>query len=254
MVLFGAPVGRPDDARRAVTCAVEMQIAMDEINVDNSARNLPPLYMGAGINTGHVMVGTLGSTLYSEYTVIGDEVNIASRIEAFSLRGQVLISETTFERCQGFVATGEPMDVHVKGKNKLVRLREVLAIPALKLEVPRQDVRKSPRVETKIPFAYQLVADKIIVPPVRNGVVLDLSYEGMLAQVESGLTQHADIHVELDLTLMGSTIHKLYAKVRSLRTDESRHFAGIEFTSVSPQGEKDIRHLVQLLIQGSPMK
>lgn len=254
MVLFGMPLNSHDDARRAVTCAVQMQIAMDQLNRDNAAKGLPPVFMGAGINTGNVMVGTLGSTLYSEYTVIGDEVNIASRIEAFSLRGQVLISEATFDRCQGFVSTGEPMDVHVKGKSKLVRLREVFAIPSLNLEVPQQDVRKSPRVEARIPFTYKLVADKIVVPPARNGVVLDISYEGMLTEVDSGLTLHEDLYIELDLSMIKSSTHGLYAKVRSIRSDGLRQFAGIEFTSISPQCKHDIGHLVQLLIQGSSKK
>jgi adenylate cyclase len=254
MVLFGAPQCAADDARRAVTCAVQMQVAMEDINRHHAAKDLPPLFMGAGINTGQVMAGMLGSTLHSEYTVIGNEVNLASRIEAFSLRGQVLISETTFERCAGFVATSEPMDVHVKGKAQPVRLREVIGIPALDLEIPRQDVRKSPRVVARIAFTYQSIMDKIIMPQRHQGVVLDLSYEGILAEVEAGLTLFEDIRLGLDLSLISGRSHDIYGKVRSLRTDQERHFAGIEFTSVSPQGVQDIRHLVQLLIQGSPMK
>lgn len=254
MVLFGAPRCHVHDARHAVTCAVQMQIAMDEINRANASLKLPPVYMGAGINTGQVMAGTLGSTLYSEYTVIGDEVNIASRIEAFSLRGQVLISEVTFERCQGFVTASEPMDVHVKGKARLVRLREVLAIPSMNLVVPRKDVRKSPRVETRLPFTCKRVIDKIVVPPAHAGLVLDISYEGILAQIDSELTLHEDIHLDLDLSLIGSRTHGIYARVLSLRHDGPRRFVGIGFTSVSPEGEHDIRHLVQLLIQGSSLK
>jgi adenylate cyclase len=254
MVLFGAPQCATDDARRAVTCAVQMQLAMEDINRHHATIDLPPLFMGAGINTGQVMAGMLGSTLHSEYTVIGNEVNLASRIEAFSLRGQVLISETTFERCDGFVTTGEPMDVHVKGKSQPVRLREVIAIPSLDLEIPRQDVRKSPRVAARIAFTYQSIMDKIIMPSRQQGIVLDLSYEGILAEVEPGLSIFEDIRLGLDLSLVSGRSHDIYGKVRSLRTDQERHFAGIEFTSVSPQGAQDIRHLVQLLIQGSPMK
>jgi adenylate cyclase len=254
MVLFGAPQSNADDARRAVTCAVQMQLAMEDINRHHAAKDLPPLFMGAGINTGQVMAGMLGSTLHSEYTVIGNEVNLASRIEAFSLRGQVLISETTFERCDGFVTTSEPMDVHVKGKAQPVRLREVSGIPALDLEIPRQDVRKSPRVAARIAFTYQSIMDKIIMPSRQQGIVLDLSYEGILAEVEPGLALFEDIRLGLDLSLVSGRSHDIYGKVRSLRTDQERHFAGIEFTSVSPQCAQDIRHLVQLLIQGSPMK
>ena len=91
MVLFGAPVGRQNDVRRALACAVEMQIAMVALNLEQTRKGLPELFMGIGINTGKVLAGMLGSEQYSEYTVIGEEVNLAARIEAFSLRGQVLI-------------------------------------------------------------------------------------------------------------------------------------------------------------------
>lgn len=254
MVLFGAPLGSPDDARRAVTCAVQMQLAMEGINHEHAAMGLPPLYMGAGLNTGDVMVGRLGSALHSEYTVIGNEVNIASRIEAFSLRGQVLVSETTYERCAGYVTAGQPMDVHVKGKSQPVRLREAFGIPALGLEIPRQDVRKSPRVQAQIAFTYQPIVDKIVMPPLRRGIMLDLSYEGVLAEVEPGLECYADLRLVLDMSMVGSHSHDIYAKVRTVRTEQGRHYAGIEFTSISPEGAHDIRHLVQLLIQGSPLK
>ncbi|WP_217994951.1 adenylate/guanylate cyclase domain-containing protein [Methylogaea oryzae] len=81
MVLFGAPVSRADDVQRAIVCAVEMQQAMSALNLVHRDEGLPELYMGIGINTGDVLAGTLGSEHYSEYTVIGDEVNLASRIE-----------------------------------------------------------------------------------------------------------------------------------------------------------------------------
>jgi adenylate cyclase len=254
MVVFGAPHRKPDDARRAVTCAVQMQIAIVELNRDQASKGLPPLFMGAGINTGNVIAGLLGSELHSEYTVIGDEVNLASRIEAFSLRGQVLISESTFEHCRDFVTTGAPMDVHVKGKSNLVRLREVLGIPSLGLQIPRQEVRDSPRVEVRIPFTYQSVVDKIVMPSQRTGVVLDIGYHGIFAEVEPGLAQHADVVLGLDLSLIGSRADHVYAKVRSTRSNRGRDFASMEFTSINEQSAADIRHFVQLLVQGSPTK
>jgi len=254
MVVFGAPQRGADDARRAVTCAVQMQIAMVELNRDQASKGLPPLFMGAGINTGHVIAGLLGSQLHSEYTVIGDEVNLASRIEAFSLRGQVLISESTFDRCRDFVGAGAPMDVHVKGKSAPVRLREVIAIPSLGLQVPRQEVRYSPRVQVRIPFTYQMVVDKIVMRSQHAGVVLDVGYSGILAEVEPGLTEHAEILLELNLSLIGSRADNVYAKVRSTRSDRGSNLASMEFTSISERSAADIRRFVQLLIQGSPTK
>lgn len=254
MVLFGAIRSHPDDPRRAVTCAIQMQNAMDEINRDLAAQGLPALYMGAGVNTGRVMVGLLGSSLHSEFTVIGDEVNLASRIESFSLRGQVLVSEATYERCKGFVQASGPMDVHVKGKSKLVRLREVVAIPSLGLQNLRQEVRRGPRVVLRMPFSYQVVQGKIVLPQVHRGLVLDLGYQGIHAEVEVGLEQHTDIMLVLDMSLIGKTSGEVYGKVRSVRKHMGASFAGIEFTTLSEQAERDIQLFVQLLIQGSPTK
>jgi adenylate cyclase len=251
MVLFGAPVTRDDDVRNALACAVEMQLAMDQLNEDHKERGMPEFYMGIGINTGTVMAGLLGSELYSEYTVIGDQVNLASRIEAFSLRGQVLISEATFERCRGFVDAAEPMEVRVKGKDQPVTLREVLAIPSLGKEVPRQEIRRSPRVEVKIPFTYQLIENKIIMPQVHRGTLLDISYHGVLAELEEQLPAYSDIKLDLDMSLIGYHAADVYAKVLKTKPEGDRHVAGIEFTSVSVQSNLNIKHFVQLLIQGS---
>src|ERR687887_377223 len=113
MAHFGeAPSGK-DPALRAVACALELQVAMDALNANHKESGLPELYLGIGINTGPVLLGTLGSERYQAHTVIGEQVNLAARIEAFSLRGQVLLSESTHGRCNGFVTTGEPFSVHV---------------------------------------------------------------------------------------------------------------------------------------------
>jgi adenylate cyclase len=254
MVLFGAPVSHHDDVQRALACAVEMQLAMEEINQDNKRRGMPELFMGIGINTGTVMAGLLGSELYSEYTVIGDEVNLASRIEAFSLRGQILISRNTYERCGDFVSTAEPMDVHVKGKSEPVSLREVLAIPSLNLQVPRQEIRRSPRIEVRLPFSYQLVKSKIVVPQVHQGVIRDISYHGVLAEVGEEIESLSEIKLGLDLSLVGYRATDIYAKVLKCKAHDGRHLAAVEFTSVSVQSNMNIQQFIHLLIQGSDIK
>ena len=251
MVLFDASSSRKDVVRHAVVCAVDMQIAMDETNKYHRQGGMPELYMGVGINTGTVMAGLVGSNLYSEYTVIGDEVNLASRIEAFSLRGQVLISQSTFDRCRGFLKTGEPMDVYVKGKTSPVSLWEVLAIPSLGKEVPRQEIRNSPRVEVKIPFCYQLVENKIIMPELHQGTIVDIGYHGVLAEVGQQLAPYSEIKLELALSLVGYTASDIYGKILRTRRSEDRHLASTEFTSISVESNFKIKHFVQLLIQGS---
>lgn len=254
LVLFGAPFSRPDDARRAVACAVEMQIAMDELNAYHKKLGLPEFFMGIGINTGMVMAGLLGSDIHAEYTVIGKEVNLTARIEAFSLRGQVLISESTLDRCRGFVITDDPIDVLVKGKPKPVNLYEVLGIPSLGLEPPRKEMRKSPRVEVNIPFTYQLVVNKIVMPQERQGIIRDMSYHGILSELGDALSARSDIKMSLDMSLLGYKAADVYAKVLNCREADGCFQSGMEFTSVSVQSEMNIRRFVQLLVQSRDIR
>ena len=248
MVLFGAPVERPDDVQRALTCAIEMQLAMVELNNQGRPDGMPELFMGIGINTGSVMAGKFGSNFYSEYTVIGDEVNLASRIEAFSLRGQVLISENTFDHCRDFVTVSEAMEVFVKGKSQPVKLRELYAIPSLNLEVPRKEVRRSHRVEVKLPCSLSLIQNKFVMPKIIDATILDIGYHGMLIVIDHPLKTLDDVKLEFDLPLVDIKATDIYAKVVKLKHDGNRSFAGLEFTSVNPETNMKIQLFVQLLV------
>src|SRR6476469_5808100 len=84
LVMFGAPIAREDDARRAIACSITMQLAMDRVNQHNQQMNLASLEMGIGINTGEVLVGNIGSKKRAKYTVMGSPVNLASRIESYT--------------------------------------------------------------------------------------------------------------------------------------------------------------------------
>lgn len=247
MAVFGVPDPDPEDARHAVECAVDMQIAMEDFNRDYRNVGMPELFMGVGINTGAVMAGTLGSRLYSEYTVIGNEVNLASRIEAISLRGQVLMGEKTFERCRDFVEAGEPIELYVKGKAKPVTLRELIGVPSLRKTVPRRELRRSPRAEVAIPFSYRIVDKSLVLPEERRGTILDLSYHGVLAEVAQPEAPHDEMKLSFNLPT-GRAAENLYAKVVSARQQGDRSLCNLEFTSLSAEDSVDIRRSVHMLM------
>jgi adenylate cyclase len=250
MVLFGAIHKRDDDVARALACAVEMQTRMQQLNIEHKARALPELFMGIGVNTGEVMAGVLGSEVYSEYTVIGDEVNLASRIEAFSLRGQVLISESTYDRCCDFVETGDPMNVHVKGKSQTVTVREVLSIPTKGLQVPRQEIRRSHRVEVDLPFIYQVIRAGIVLPERHEGRICDIGYHGLLVELKSPEPPMSELKLAFALPHVSFSAEDLYAKVVNIKSRDGRNFTGLEFTSVPPKVTAKIQLFVQLLVFG----
>ncbi len=250
MATFGTPQPHADDLKRALACAVRMQLAMDEVNRTNQELDLPPLYMGIGINTGKAMVGWLGSKLHAEYTVIGDSVNLASRIESFSLRGQILIGHDTFKQAGIFVKTGIPNDIFVKGKTKPVQVHEVLAIPSLALDVPRREARRSQRVKVRMPFTYQKIENKIVSDQVLQGTIRDISYFGIQAEFDQKIQPLDDIKLSMDLSLIGYHAGDIYGKVVRTSEHKGKHLAAVEFTSITLQNEVNIRQFVQMLIQG----
>ncbi len=102
MVVFGVPDARPEDARNAVTAAVNMQ--REACDIDRRLRDADGLRLrtGIGIATGHVFSGVLGSMRKKEFTSIGTAVNVAARLQAYANAGEVMISEETARRVDGF--------------------------------------------------------------------------------------------------------------------------------------------------------
>ncbi len=125
MAIFGAPLARPDDAGRAVKTAMEMQRALVRLNEAWAARGQPPVRVGVGINTGPVTAGNIGSTKRMDYTVIGDAVNVASRLCSNAAGGQILISESTHAAIGDRMAASRLDPIPLKGKTGLVEVYDI---------------------------------------------------------------------------------------------------------------------------------
>jgi adenylate cyclase len=125
MAVYGAPFPKPDDALRATKTAVEMQRALADLNRNWESRGQPPLRMGVGVNTGPVTAGYIGSSRRMDYTVIGDAVNLASRLCSNAAGGQILVSDSTFGLLNGNVPARRLDPIRVKGKETPVDLHEV---------------------------------------------------------------------------------------------------------------------------------
>ena len=127
MAIFGAPVAHPDDPLQAVQAALAMQAALKELNGKWTAESKRTFKIGVGINTGEAIVGNMGSQQAMGYTVIGDAVNLASRLEGKTkdLNAEILISESTYQAVKNKVEVREHQDITVKGKARAMSVYEV---------------------------------------------------------------------------------------------------------------------------------
>jgi adenylate cyclase len=128
MAFWGAPVETPDHAQLAVKSAMEMAAAIVEINAEHQAKGIPQIGIGIGLNTGMMCVGDMGSDIRKAYTVIGDAVNLGSRLEGLSKAygTDIVVSETT-RQLAGEFAWQELDKVRVKGKEQAVAIFRPIA-------------------------------------------------------------------------------------------------------------------------------
>ena len=250
MALFGAPIAREDNLEAALACAIDMQLAMKDINEQNLALGMAPLYMGIGINTGEVVAGHLGSALHSEYTVIGDQVNLASRVEAHSLRGQILLSDNTYQLARDFIEIGAINEVKVKGKKGAVRMVELLATQRPHyMQAPVREIRNSPRVGVDMPLTFQLLRGKVVLAQAISARLVDISYGGMYIVCPVPIEPFSDIKMALSLGLLSTEMSEIYAKVLRVSAVNQDYECRVEFTSIDTEATLAIKEFVDGIVE-----
>jgi adenylate cyclase len=125
MAIFGAPTATPDDAKNALRTAVAMQKRLETLNRELETEGFNRIAVGIGLHTGEAIIGYIGSEQRSEYTAIGDTVNLASRLESNAEGGQILISEATARASENLFALIGREPLQVRNRTQPVNLYEV---------------------------------------------------------------------------------------------------------------------------------
>jgi adenylate cyclase len=128
MAVFGAPFSSGEDADRAVKTGVDMMRVLVDFNQQRTRRSKSSIDIGIGISTDEVVSGNIGSLQRMDYTVIGDGVNLASRLEGANklYKTNILISEFTFKQLKDIYVSREIDVIRVQGKSKPVAVYEIL--------------------------------------------------------------------------------------------------------------------------------
>jgi len=160
LVLFGAPTASPDDADRAVACAIAMQNALKGVNQQMREWGLNDLEMGIGINTGEVVVGNIGSLKRTKYGVVGNQVNLTYRVESYTVGGQILISEMTRHTLKVPIDIDQEQQVLPKGVAKTITIYSVVGIGAPYNLNIIQEVDELVPLREPIPIQYVPISGK----------------------------------------------------------------------------------------------
>ncbi|WP_437616825.1 adenylate/guanylate cyclase domain-containing protein [Sorangium sp. So ce834] len=233
LALFGAPFATGDDTRRAVACALEMQIAMDAVNEKNSAEGLPTLQMGIALNTGPVVVGNIGSEARTKYGVVGSQVNLTSRIESCTVGRQILIADTTRRAAGAGLLLGQSHALAVKGFSNRVLVHELLG-----LDNPERLYLPERRVEilalsSPLPVVCARLAGKRVEGEPQSAFILGLSPFGAVLRLHPRPAPFTNLQLHPSVALAEQLGGELHAKVIELdpRADD---VVRIHFTSSPP--------------------
>jgi class 3 adenylate cyclase len=231
LALFGAPVARPDDPERAAACAVAMQRAMAGVNDFNRGHGLPEVHMGIAVNTGDVVVGNIGSQTRAKYGVVGTHVNLAGRIEGFTVGGQILVSESTLRRAGGSLVVGDKVTFEAKGFADPVAVYDLRGVGgAHQLHLPARDEARV-ALRPPLPVSVTVLEGKQVGAAAFEATIVAASRESAELQAPGPVAAFANLRLRLG----AGAAAEVYAKVTG--GGEAGRVL-LRFTSVGPEAAR----------------
>jgi adenylate cyclase len=234
LLTFGAPQPMADHAKAAVACSIEMQNKMGEINSANLADGLPELEIGIGLNTAEVVIGNIGSERRSKFGVVGSGVNMTSRIESYSVGGQVLASQSLVDAAGSDLRIDGRRDVLPKGSETPITIYEIGAVSGC-YGLELRDVGEQLQMPTReLVLSYALLAGKQVGSQRGVARVRRLSKKGAEIEAEGPLGEGVDL--KFNLTHVSSQLSRLdfYGKAVHREGGQAARVY-VRFTSLPPE-------------------
>lgn len=234
LVIFGAPQEIPDRAQRAIACAISMQNAMSEVNRRNQEMGLPTLEMGIGLHDTEVIVGNIGSSKRIKYSVVGSGVNLASRIESYTVGGQVLISESVKQEAGEVLRIDGKKTVLPKGAEAPVAIYDVGGIGGSYNLALAEKEPAMVSLARLIPVKYKLIGGKHISQEMGLGRILRLSKRSCEIELKQDVSPLTNITMKLDDVDEELGAKDFYGKVIE-QPVENQYAHLVRFTAIPPE-------------------
>ncbi len=238
LAVFGAPMNSERQTECAIAAAISMQNNMGEVNRFCEKHGYPALEMGIGIHRGEAFIGNVGSEKMMRYNVIGRIVNECSRIENYSVGGQVLVSKEALDGVECPVEVHNHMEILAKGVAKPVHLSEVIGIGGeyqLRIANVEFDVMKP--VEEQVVFNMSPIEDKMVKEDTIPARLLEFSYKRAVVELydfQAELKVYSDVEIFAAGQDGKAVFTGVYAKVVERHLDR----VTLHFTHVSRSFQK----------------
>ena len=234
LIVFGAPKKISDRAQQAVACAISMQNAMGKVNQTIRLAGLPELEMGIGLHDSEVIVGNIGSKKRFKYSVVGSGVNLASRIESYTVGGQILVSENVYRETGDILRIDAQREVLPKGSEVPIRVYEIGGIAGrYNLSLTDKDTELATLTQ-KLPMRYSILKGKHIEGRGLEGFLVKLSKKGAEIVLNEPVEQYSNLKMNLNNVYEELSIKDFYGKVVDLPEKDGYRYL-IRFTAVPPE-------------------
>ena len=234
LVVFGAPQKMLNRAQQAVACAITMQNAMARVNAENRSLGLPELEMGIGLNETEVIVGNIGSSKRSKYSVVGSGVNMTSRIESYTVGGQVLASESVLREVGDVLRIDSEQMIFPKGAQAPLKVYEVGGIAGrYNLALESGDLSLV-TLTRQISINYDVLEEKLSEEKALKGSLMRLSKKSAEIILDGPVESHSNLKMNIRDVDENLASKFFYGKIIGFQ-DGNKKASIISFTSVPPE-------------------
>ncbi len=225
LAIFGAPLSRDDDARRAARCALAMHQALVAVNERGARDGLPMLEMGIALHTGEVVVGNIGSDIRAKYGVVGSNVNLTARIESQSVGGQVLVSEAARAAIGPEARTGRELRFQAKGFQRELVAWELTGLDGeggLSRPAGAGHPMAMRLLEPPLPLQFWQARGKRVDGPPQDGFLVRAGEQAGALRTAIAPPPFAELRILLKAGADDEAPREVWAKVVDTEGDETR--------------------------------
>ncbi len=233
LAVFGTTEGEENHTEEAIAASIMMQNAMEEVQEFCKDQGYPQLEMGIGIHRGDVFIGNVGSETMMRYNVVGRVVNECSRIEGFSVGGQILVSREAIAEVKCPVKRKNVQDIQSKGTQRPLQVVEVLGIEGkYQMMIQNVDVNAMSFVTSRVIFNMFPIEEKIVSEKVCAAELIFISRRRALVRLENK-TEALPMYTDVEIFAVSENGHALFTSVFGKVVAQEKDEITVHFTRTS---------------------